>query len=1057
MIRNRRAALAAGVAAFVVPAMALVGAPTAFAGTAPIPVGAFAVSDGQPSGPVYVAPSLRSAKGMRDVVVQLSGQSLAASVGEGAVTSHTLPTKDQQRAVLDGVKTDQDRVSREARKLGATERGRVSKSLNALVLRINAAKVSDLAAIPGIVSVRPLGTYRTQNEQVASGSLAQAAAYLQVDPLRAQGIDGTGVRAAVLDSGVDYTHANLGGPGTIAAYDECYAAADVAVSGSCADLFGPTAPKIKGGIDFVGEDWPNTPEATDPNPIDFEGHGTHVSDIIGGNGPGHQGLAPGVSLYSIKVCSAVATACSGLALLEGVDWALDPNGDGDISDAVDLMNLSLGSDYAGDEDDLSFALDNAVRAGVVVVASAGNGGDMPFKVGSPSATERVISVAQTALPDDVSNVIKVTSPANVAGLVDNTIKASVLMDWGGPIPASPGLLGALAKPTGSPLGCTTGDFGPANAGKIAIVGRGSCSISIKASNAEAAGATGMILVMAAPGAPASFSYGGGTITVPVLSVAKSEGNALIAALAGGPVTIQVDPSVAISLSNTMASTSSRGPSIDGTRVKPDIGAPGAWLSAEVGEGDGETNFGGTSGAAPTVSGVAVLLLQKFPNEKPAAIKARLLNSADTSNRTPTLAMDFYPTPVSRIGAGEVRALPAATASFRVSQHSKGTGNVGLGAFSLSSDRYFERKIDVQNLANSWQRITLSTTFRDPADQALGAVVISGGGSFWLAPRSTVTRTLTFKVKAAKLAPWPLTGNAGATGGDGTVLNGPEFDGAIVATNAAGEAKHLGWHALPHRAADVSTDRTVDLRRVTSRVVKLENDSRVLDGGVSVYSLTGTSPKLPTPAPGTPGSPGSNVAQVDLLSVGVRTFLDQDVVQFAIVGAERRATPLYPAGYEVDLDTNRDGTPDYAVYQDENGGFGISGQSLVFITNLETDDTSAFYYSVADYVSGNIVFTVPASEVGLADGQSFDFDVLAYDNYFSGLTTDSITGMTFTPTAPKYTVSQGGTAADDFSVPARGNVKLDVARTGSVAASTEKGVLFLYDDAEGREADAVIVK
>jgi len=1058
MSRNGRKTLAAILALLIVPALALTGAPAATAGTPPVPVTDDVVTDGPPAGPVFVAPSLRGARGSRDVVVQLRRKSLSESVGEGAVTSHTLPTRTEQRSLLAAVKADQDGVSGAARALGARELGRVSKSLNAVVLQVDGTRIDDLARIPGVLSIRPLGSYRTQAEPVASGSLAQAAAYLQVDALRAQGITGDGVRVAVLDSGVDYTHANLGGPGTTAAYAGCYAANAVAVSGVCADLFGPSAPKVKGGYDFVGEGWPTTALAPDPNPIDKEGHGTHVSDIIGGNGPGHQGIAPGVSLYSVKVCSAVSTACSGLALLEGVDWALDPNGDGDISDAVDLMNLSLGQDYAGDEDDLSFALDSAVRAGVVVVASAGNGGDMPFKVGSPSAAERVISVAQTTLPDDVSNVVAVTSPAAVPGLTDNRIKVSVLMDWGGPIPASPGLVGDLATPTGSSLGCAPTDFGAANAGRIAIVGRGSCSISIKASNAQAAGATGMLLVMAAPGAPASFSYGGGgTITVPVLSVSQSEGNALRSALAGGPVSIQIDPAAAISIARSMASTSSRGPSIDGTRVKPDIGAPGAWLSAEVGTGAEETNFGGTSGAAPTVSGVAALLLQKFPNEKPSAIKARLLNAADTSNRTADLSLNFYPTPVSRIGAGEVRAFPAATASFRVSLHGGGTGNIGLGAFSLSTDRRIERNVDVQNLTDGWQRITLSSTFRDPADQALGAVTISGGGTFRLPPRSTVTRELTFTIRAAKLAPWPLTGRAGLTGGDGTVLNGPEFDGAIVATNLTGEAKHLAWHVLPHKAADVSTARRVDLRRVAARPVTLDNSSTVLDGGVSVYALTGTSPRLSEPAPGAPGSPGSNVAQVDLLSVGVRAFPADDVVQFAIVGADRRATPLYPADYEVDLDTDRDGTPDYAVFQGERGGFGLTGQSVVEVTDLAAGTTSAYYFSIADYVSGTIVYTVPASAVGLGAGQTFDFDVLAYDNYFSGLVTDSVTGMTFTPSAPKYAVTQAGSPASDLVVPAGSHLTLDVARTGTASPSTEKGVLFVYDDAAGREADAVIAR
>ena len=79
---------------------------------------------------------------------------------------------------------------------------------------------------------------------------------------------------------------------------------------------------------------------------------------------------------------------------------------------------------------------------------------------------------------------------------------------------------------------------------------------------------------------------------------------------------------------------SRGPSISGIRVKPDIGAPGAWLSAEVGTGNGQTNFSGTSGAAPVITGAAALVLDKFPRTTPAIVKARLLNAASTENRTP---------------------------------------------------------------------------------------------------------------------------------------------------------------------------------------------------------------------------------------------------------------------------------------------------------------------------------------------------------------------------------------------------------------------------------------
>ena len=91
----------------------------------------------------------------------------------------------------------------------------------------------------------------------------------------------------------------------------------------------PTA-KVVEGYDFVGELWPAFSDdlAPDEDPIDFNGHGTHVADIIGGKSldGSHVGVAPGVTLYAYKVCSAVSTLCSGMAILEGIDASLDPDG-----------------------------------------------------------------------------------------------------------------------------------------------------------------------------------------------------------------------------------------------------------------------------------------------------------------------------------------------------------------------------------------------------------------------------------------------------------------------------------------------------------------------------------------------------------------------------------------------------------------------------------------------------------------------------------------------------------------------------------------------------------
>lgn len=144
-----------------------------------------------------------------------------------------------------------------------------------------------------------------------------------------------------------------------------------------------------------------------------------------------------MSLYAVKVCSAVSTACSGVALLQGMEFALDPDGDGSMDDAVDVINLSLGSPYGQKEDDLGFAAANAVRAGVIVVASAGNNGDRPYITSSPGSTPEVISVAQTRMPAAVAIPLRIDSPASIAGIYPNT----ATLDWA---PIGPGVSGSVA-------------------------------------------------------------------------------------------------------------------------------------------------------------------------------------------------------------------------------------------------------------------------------------------------------------------------------------------------------------------------------------------------------------------------------------------------------------------------------------------------------------------------------------------------------------------------------------------------------------------------------------
>lgn len=959
-----------------------------------------------------------------------SPQQARALAARGAAGADQQALRSETRSYRESVRAQQEGLMDNMRGLGAKELGRVTTAHNAIAVRVDASALKQIAALPGVAAVRPVLHYEK--------ALSETVPYVGAAAAQAAGKDGTGVRVAVLDSGIDYTHRNLGGAGTAAAYAAAYA------NPAARDGVFPTA-KVVDGIDFVGETWPNCPQGVDcrsedDDPIDggpASGHGTHVADIIAGRSLDglHKGVAPGASLVGVKVCSSVASSCNGVALLKGMDYVLDPNGDGDTADAVDVVNMSLGSAYGQVEDDLSLAATNAVKAGVMVVASAGNSANRPYITGSPGAAPGVLSVAQTTVPSEKAFPLVINSPASIAGTYGNT----ATVDWA---PITSGFTGDVAVVgRGCPAdGATPEDpYLESPAGKVALIDRGFCSVSLKVDRAAKAGAKAVLIGLIAPGDAVGFSFGGGTQFVQTLVIQQSLSNAIKANKAA-PVNVTVS-ATGISLVGGIVSTSSRGPSVSFSAIKPEIGAPGGSLSAEVGTGTGETPFSGTSGAAPMVAGAAAIMVQAHPTRSPDQIKALLMNSAETDVFTNQALLPGQLAPITRIGAGELRVDRAlALESVAYDRHAR-SASLSFGYQSVSTVKVLERKLLIENFSNQARRYSISPTFRYANDQASGAVRIVAPRNVFVGANGKVEIDVLMFIDGRKLPNWTLDG--GPNGGNGGLLNEPEYDGYLNITGG-GDTLSVPWHVLPRKSADM---------KVFDTTVRTGHDIRVANFGVApgdydVFSLVGVSSKAPsTELP----APGDNFAFIDMRALGVR-LVEPGWLQFAVNTYGRRAHPNYPAEFDVVIDTNRDGNPDFIVFNSELTGFGATGNNVVSVFNVATGTVTTVTYIDADLQSANAILTVPTAVLGITDDTTFDFTVTAYDNYFTGSPTDTFAKVTYTPTKPKFVATAGlfGTVSP-FTTAKIGTAAV---AGGDAASPSQTGLLLMYRLDAGREADMI---
>ncbi len=236
--------------------------------------------------------------------------------------------------------------------------------LNGIALNAPAAALDWAAARAGVA--------RVELDGEVEATLTQSVPLINADDLwtakNATGrtITGKDVVVAVLDTGIDYAHPDLGGTSNRA--------------NDRANITSGTHNRIIGGYNY----------ATSTTDFwDGHGHGTHCAGIVGANGT-LKGVAPDVKFRIYKVLSDAGWG-SDSWVISGVEAATDPNDDGDTKDRSDVISMSL-SGFGHPDDSMSQACDNAQTAGVLVAVAASNDGPDYETLGSPGNARKVVSV-----------------------------------------------------------------------------------------------------------------------------------------------------------------------------------------------------------------------------------------------------------------------------------------------------------------------------------------------------------------------------------------------------------------------------------------------------------------------------------------------------------------------------------------------------------------------------------------------------------------------------------------------------------------------------------------
>jgi subtilisin family serine protease len=867
------------------------------------------------------------------VVVQVAGDPVTVVDSDAAA-----PLSDSQKASLEQqLETKQKPVEQQIQSLGGKVLADYQNAYNGIKVQIPAKKADALGSINNVVAVHPLPVVKPSNIH----GIPMIGAPAAWDG--AAGVHGEGMKIAILDTGIDYTHADFGGPGTTAAFNTAKASSTLPADAS---LFGPAAPKVKGGTDLVGDDYNADPNDSnyqpvphpDPNPLDCEGHGSHVAGTAAGFGvlsdgstyagpytattvSGHSwsvgpGVAPKADLYAVRV---FGCAGSTNVVIDAIEWAVDHD--------MDVINMSLGAPYGTEDSPDAVAASNAAKDGVIVVVASGNNGHAPYITSSPASGTRTLSVA-------ANDPTQTFPAANIAG----GGSSPAIVANGATFPDGLSLqVKVLKNPNGTiSLGCDPNEYTAAGVtGKLVVTARGTCARVARAVFGQKAGAAAVLMVNNADSFPPFEGKITGNpdtgeqfdVTIPFLGTPSSTANAWLAA-DGATVTL-TNTTLNNPTFTALADFSSFGGRSGDSWLKPDVTAPGVSISSvAIGTGTGATIMSGTSMATPHTAGMAALVKQAHLSwNRVDYWKAAIANTANPGG------IAGYGTRGG--GTGLIQA-PGAVSTQVIALGDKGTASLNYGFAELENDFSKTDTITLRNFSKSSFVFNVSDTL----DQGASHSVDLGTSQVVVPARGTVNVDVTLHVPAGS-AP---TASDGFNDVAGEILFTP-----VDSTQNGGVALRVPYYFVPQAISRINVGIIDSQPSGNTTAANLSNTGEVT-GNADWYSwgLNDKKDKASGPA--------------DVRAIGVQSF--PGLIAFGISTFNRWSNPAANE-FDVYVDVNNDGADDYVVVAADLGALQTgtaNGQDATAVFNLKTGAGSIQFLTDAPMDSSTMVLPVLISQL-----------------------------------------------------------------------------------------------